>query len=267
VQAIYEVRNLSFKYSNRDYLFRNFNFTVRSGEFVVFIGPSGCGKSTLLHLLAGLLRPESGAIVVNQRVNPPAGPDRFTVFQKHNLFLWKTVLENVALGPRITRGLSKTESRDLSRTLLKRVGLEGFENFYPHQLSGGMQQRVGLARAFAMKPNVLLMDEPFGSLDAQTRLAMQSLLIKIWSEYAGTIVFVTHDIDEAINLADRIIVLKRRPLEIMREFAVPEDRAIRRSQSFEPRRMELRRCIFDLLEPENEADKYHEDLRVSKAFE
>ncbi len=259
----YEIQDLCFGYTDRRRLFDNFNFRVRNGEFVTITGHSGCGKSTFLYLLAGLLKANSGSIRFNQKVNPPPGPDRFTVFQSDNLFFWKTALGNVALGPRLVHRLTKKESRRESLALLERVGLKGFEKYYPHQLSGGMRQRVGLARAFAVRPDAILMDEPFGSLDAQTRVEMQNLLIEIWGEYSGTIVFITHDIDEAITLSDRIVVFGGEPVHIKTEIRIPEERLLRRSKTFLPRREAIRDEIMNMLGAEQGARINHEDLRLS----
>lgn len=190
------------------------------GEFRVLLGPSGCGKSTILRLIAGLDRPDTGEVLVNgQPVRGPAR-DRGMVFQKYTSFPWLTVEENVGYGLKIN-GVPAAERRSIVAELIEAVGLRGFEKAYPHTLSGGMQQRVAIARTLALRPQVILMDEPFGALDAQTRAGMQELLLKIWEETANTILFVTHDVDEAIYLGDRIYVMSARPGTIMEELAVP----------------------------------------------
>jgi ABC-type nitrate/sulfonate/bicarbonate transport system ATPase subunit len=190
------------------------------GEFIVFLGPSGCGKSTILRMIAGLDYPTTGDVLVNgQRVTGP-GPDRGMVFQKYTSFAWLTVAGNVEYGLRI-KGTPDGERRDIVEHLIDAVGLKGFENAYPHTLSGGMQQRVAIARSLAVRPQVLLMDEPFGALDAQTRNDMQTLLLKIWQETAATVLFVTHDVAEAVFLADRLFVVSPRPGTILDEMVVP----------------------------------------------
>jgi NitT/TauT family transport system ATP-binding protein len=170
---------------------------VQQGEFVAIVGPSGCGKSTLLLLINGLLHPTSGQILLNGRPVDSPGPDRALVFQEFALLPWRTVLHNVELGLEVTRQPAAAR-REIARDNLRLVGLSAFERYYPHQLSGGMRQRVGIARALAVGPEVLLMDEPFGALDAQTRQIMGAELLRIWERDRKTILFVTHDIDESI---------------------------------------------------------------------
>jgi NitT/TauT family transport system ATP-binding protein len=190
------------------------------GEFRVFLGPSGCGKSTLLRMIAGLDRPDSGEVLVNGR--PVDGPDRDRgmVFQKYTSFPWLSVADNIAYGPKIN-GVPAAERQEIVAHLIAAVGLTGFEKSYPDTLSGGMQQRVAIARTLANRPQVILMDEPFGALDAQTRGDMQQLLLRVWDETASTILFVTHDVDEAIYLADRIYILSARPGTIVEDLPVP----------------------------------------------
>lgn len=211
--------------------------SICSGEFVCLLGPSGCGKTTLLNCLAGFVQPTSGTIAMNGQ--PIAGPasERGVVFQDHGLLPWYTVEQNVGLGPKIAHAAAD-EMKEVVRRYIALVGLEGFESRFPVQLSGGMKQRVGIARALANKPQALLMDEPFGALDAQTRQTMQDELLKIWEAERKTIVFVTHSIPEAIFLADRVIVMSPRPgrvaeivpvdLPRMRDRASPEFAAIYR---------------------------------------
>ncbi len=190
------------------------------GEFRVLLGPSGCGKSTVLRLIAGLDRPDTGEVLVNgKRVTRP-GRDRGMVFQKYTSFPWLTVAGNVGYGLKIN-GVPSAERESTVNRLIDDVGLRGFENSYPDTLSGGMQQRVAIARTLALRPEVILMDEPFGALDAQTRADMQELLLRIWGETASTILFVTHDVDEALYLADRIYVLCARPGTIIEDVPVP----------------------------------------------
>jgi NitT/TauT family transport system ATP-binding protein len=199
------------------------SITVAPGEFVCLLGPSGCGKSTLLGALAGHLRPSAGRLMLDGRAIHGPDPQRGLVFQHHTLFPWLSVLDNVAYGLKM-RGTPKAERHAQAHVLLERIGLKGFEHRYPRALSGGMQQRVEIARVLINQPCVLLMDEPFGALDALTRLKMQELLLGLWQRLRTTIVFVTHDIDEALFMADRILVMSPRPGRIIDEIKVPADR-------------------------------------------
>lgn len=186
---------------------------LREGEMTILLGPSGCGKTTLLNLIAGFDTPTSGAILLDgERVLKP-GPDRGFVFQDYALLPWKTVIKNIMFGLTLN-GHSKSEAREIAQAHVEMVGLSGFEDAYTHTLSGGMRQRVGIARALAYNPKVLLMDEPFGALDAQTRTNMQHALVDIWQETKKTVVFVTHSVAEAVYLADRVVVMKARPGQV-----------------------------------------------------
>ncbi len=221
-------------------------FSAEPGEFICLLGPSGCGKSTLLGALAGHLAPTSGEISVDgQHVRGPAS-ERGLVFQHHTLFPWKTVLDNVAFGLKM-KGVPLETRREQAREMLRLVALEGFEERYPSQLSGGMQQRVEIARVLINRPRVLLMDEPFGALDALTRLNMQKLLLEVWSSIRTTVVFITHDIDEALFLADRIMIMSSRPGRIIEElrldFVRPRDEILLTSPHFS----ELKRHCLHLL--------------------
>ncbi len=188
---------------------------VNQGEFISIVGPSGCGKTTLLNMIAGFLPISGGAITIDDKPIKGPGPDRGVVFQTFALFPWKTVIDNVGFGPRM-RGLPKKECDQLALEFLSLVGLEHAAQKYPNELSGGMQQRVGVVRALANNPDVLLMDEPFASVDAQTRMTLQEELTKIWQERRPTILFITHDVSESVFLADRVVVLsKGRVLEDM----------------------------------------------------
>jgi NitT/TauT family transport system ATP-binding protein len=207
---------------------RNVSLEVRDGEFVALVGPSGCGKSTFLNIIAGYLRPSSGQALISGRPIDGPNTDRGMVFQDYALFAWRTVLGNVEFGLEMA-GLPRAERRAIAERYLDLVGLRGSGHKYPHELSGGMKQRAGIARALAIDPQILLLDEPFGSLDAQTRLIMQDELLRIWQQTRKTVLFVTHGIDEAIYLADRIVVMTAGPGEIKDviddQLARPRDRA------------------------------------------
>jgi NitT/TauT family transport system ATP-binding protein len=194
---------------------RDVTFEVEKGEFVALLGPSGCGKTTVLNIIAGFIEPSSGQALLRGKPIRGPGPDRGVVFQSFALFPWKTVLGNITFGLKV-RGVGKPERERTAREYIELVGLTGFEDRYPHELSGGMQQRVGVARVLANSPEVMLMDEPFASVDAQTRMKLQEDLTQIWEQHKPTIVFVTHDIEEAVFLADRVIVLSSRPGRIQK---------------------------------------------------
>jgi NitT/TauT family transport system ATP-binding protein len=211
---------------------QNINFEIEDaysregrdiGEFRVLLGPSGCGKSTLLRLIAGLDRPDSGEVLINDQPVHGPGKDRGMVFQKYTSFPWLTVTDNIAYGLKVN-AVPEAKRREIVAQLIQDIGLSGFENAYPETLSGGMQQRVAIARTLALRPAVILMDEPFGALDAQTRSEMQQLLLKVWDETASTILFVTHDVEEAIYLADRIFIMSAHPGTIVEDVQVPFDR-------------------------------------------
>ena len=226
--------NRSFTGPNRERIdaLDNINFEIDDafsregrdiGEFRVLLGPSGCGKSTLLRLIAGLDHPDTGEILVNELPVSGPGKDRGMVFQKYTSFPWLTVADNIAYGLKIN-GVPAEKRKETVATLIKAVGLSGFESSYPETLSGGMQQRVAIARTLVLRPAVVLMDEPFGALDAQTRSEMQQLLLDMWAETASTILFVTHDVEEAIYLADRIFIMSAHPGTIIEDVQVPFDR-------------------------------------------
>jgi NitT/TauT family transport system ATP-binding protein len=197
----------------------NVSLTVRRNEFISLLGPSGCGKTTLIRIIAGLLASDRGEVLVENRPVTGPGRDRCMVFQQFGLLPWRTVLANVEFGLEID-GVPKGERATVARRYLDLVGLKGFEHYYPHQISGGMQQRVGIARALSKQPDILLMDEPFGAVDAQTREQLQEELLKIWGQTDTTVIFVTHSIDEAIYLSDRVIVMQARPGRIKEECSV-----------------------------------------------
>jgi len=196
------------------------NLTIRREEFVSLLGPSGCGKSTFLRLVAGLEEKTGGTLLLNGTPITGAGRDRGVVFQQYSLLPWLTAWENVAFALKKSKGLTNAQKKEMAHHFLDLVGLKGFENHYPVQMSGGMQQRVAIARALVYRPQLLLMDEPFGALDAQTRRDMQDLLIRVWAEEKCSVLFVTHDVDEAIYLSDRVYVMSAHPGRIVKELAI-----------------------------------------------
>jgi ABC-type nitrate/sulfonate/bicarbonate transport system ATPase subunit len=206
-----ECRNISKAFiqkgKQRVHVLEDISIQVRDKEFLVILGPGQSGKSTLLRIIAGLETPSKGSVRLDGEEVAGPGPDRGLVFQSYMLFAWKTVMGNVELGPKL-RGMSKKERREIAQRYIDLVGLNGFEKHYPHQLSGGMKQRVGIARAYANNPKVMLLDEPFGQLDAQTRYFMEKETVRIWESEKRTVLFVTNNIDEAVYLGDRIVTLK-----------------------------------------------------------
>jgi NitT/TauT family transport system ATP-binding protein len=225
------------------------SFDVERGEFVCVLGPSGCGKSTLLNVIAGFVAPTSGSVRFGGEVITHPNLERGITFQEHTLFPWKTVWGNIALGPRMKR-LPKEDVRDIVNRLILMVGLNGFEKAYPYELSGGMAQRVSLARLLAADPEVLLMDEPFGSLDSQTRIDMQEKLLEIWEQSHKTVLFVTHDIDEALLLSDRVLLMSGRPGRILETFNVPLARPRVAGLVYGAEVLKLRNRIFGLIRQE-----------------
>ena len=229
---------------------KDVNLTIEDrpgkGEMRAILGPSGCGKSTLLNMIAGLDLPTTGSVKVKGKEVKGPGPDRGMVFQSYSSMPWLNVLDNVAYGLKL-RGMKKKERHDRARALIKRVGLEGHESKYPHNLSGGMRQRVAIARSLAVEPDIILMDEPFGALDVHTRLDMQNLILDIWEEREATILFVTHDIGEAIYLSDKIYIFSTSPGRIIEEMeiALPDERSRETKHSARFRRYE--QVIMDKL--------------------
>ena len=225
------------------------SFEVEDREFAVLVGTSGCGKSTILRLVAGLIPPTGGQALVDGRPVSGPGAERGMVFQTYTLFPWLTIQQNVEFGPRLRRAPA-AERTELARRYLARVGLRGFEKVYPKELSGGMMQRVAIARALANDPAVLLMDEPFGALDAQTRALMGEMLVRLWEGAAKTVLFVTHDIEEALFLGDRVFVMTARPGRIREEIRVPLPRPrtvdMLTSETF----VALKRRVMDLIREE-----------------
>ena len=222
------------------------SFEVADLEFVAIVGPSGCGKSTFLRIVDGLIAPDRGEVRLNGRAVQGAGHGRGMVFQSFDLFPWRTALGNVEFGLEMM-GVARRESRARAQGWIELVGLNGFEQAYPHQLSGGMQQRVGIARALAIEPEVLLMDEPFGALDVQTRDLLQDELLAIWQRERKTVLFVTHSIEEAIYLADRVLIFTPRPARVERVVQVPFARPRNEDLKSSPAFVELRRDIWQSL--------------------
>lgn len=250
-QGTIKIENVSVEFKRKGVTstaVKDINIEIAPGEFTALLGPSGCGKSTLLNVIGGMVSPARGAVHIDgSRISEPSATCG-VVFQQHSLFPWMTAIDNVAFGPRM---LGHASPQTRAREFLALVGLEHYANAYPAQLSGGMQQRVGIARALAIRPPVLLMDEPFGALDAQTRSIMQEELLKIWSEFKTTVVFVTHDVDEAIFLADRICVMGNAPGCIRDDIRVnlPRPRTPEAHQS--PEYAELHRRINRLIREES----------------
>lgn len=239
--ALLDIRKLQFNYPNGLVALRDVSLRAAAGEFLCIVGPSGCGKSTLLDLIGGLTKPSDGEILISGEPISGPGPDRSTVFQSPNLLPWRTVAGNIAFAlestrrPELRREAQAKRRERISR-LVRLVGLADFETFLPGTLSGGMRQRVNLARALAVDPDILLMDEPFANLDAQTRDTMQVELLRIWREARSTVVFVTHNIQEAVFLGDRVAVISGRPGTVKREFVIdlprPRGFDIRRDKKF-----------------------------------
>jgi NitT/TauT family transport system ATP-binding protein len=242
--------NLTFRPPNRAPVraLQNFDIDIGEGEFLSIVGPSGCGKSTFLNVVLGLIRPDNGDVRV--RGTPITGPgtDRAMVFQEFGLLPWRTVQANVELGLEL-KGMSAADRRKVSEPLIDMIGLSGFEGHFPHELSGGMKQRVGLARALATDPNVLLMDEPFAALDAQTRDLMQAELLRVWQTAKKTVLFVTHQIDEAIYLSDRVMVMTKRPGRAKKIFKIdlprPRDYEMRVTPEFNEIKLQIWNSLKD----------------------
>ncbi len=225
-----------------------FDIDVEEGEFLSIVGPSGCGKSTFLNVLLGLLRPDAGDLTMHGRRIEGPGSDRAMVFQEFGLLPWRNVQGNIELGLEL-RGVPPARRRPVAQRFIEMVGLAGFEGHYPHELSGGMKQRVGLARALATDPDVLLMDEPFAALDAQTRDLMQAELLRIWQDARKTVLFVTHQIEEAIYLSDRVMVMTKRPGHAKKIFAIdlprPRDYEMRVTPEFNNLKLEIWNALKD----------------------
>ncbi|HEX7232759.1 MAG TPA: ABC transporter ATP-binding protein [Candidatus Binatia bacterium] len=242
---------LIFKSKDRDPVtaLRGFNLEVGKGEFVSIVGPSGCGKSTFLNLLLGLIKPDSGEMTLDGSPISGPGQERAMVFQEFGLLPWRTVRANVELGLEL-KGTPSTERAQRATELIKLVGLKDFERHYPHELSGGMKQRVGLARALATEPEVLLMDEPFAALDAQTRDLMQTELLQIWERTKKTVLFVTHSIEEAAYLSDRVIVMTARPGRAKETLSIQLPRPRDYEMRLTPQFNDIKSRIWDVLKEE-----------------
>ena len=243
--------NLTFRPPNRGPVraLQSFDIEINEGEFLSIVGPSGCGKSTFLNIILGLIKPDSGELSVGGK--PVAGPgsDRAMVFQEFGLLPWRTAQSNIELGLELKK-IPTDKRHSMSSSLIDLVGLSGFEDHYPHELSGGMKQRVGIARALATDPEVLLMDEPFAALDAQTRDLMQAELLRVWRTARKTVLFVTHQIDEAIYLSDRVMVMSKRPGRAKRIFDIDLPRPREYEMRVTPQFNELKLEIWNTLKDE-----------------
>lgn len=254
------VRSLSLKYkglgdSPDTLALDNINLTVHDGDFLCILGPSGCGKSTLLNVMAGLLKQTEGTIEMRGKKIEGVDPSRAVVFQTPTLYPWTTVYNNIAFGPTV-RGIDKKEIQERTEKYLSLVGLKEFANAKPYELSGGMRQRVALARALVNDPTMILLDEPFGALDAFTRNSMQDLIRKIWKATKPTIIMITHDVDEALTLATRIVAMSPSPGRIVQEFDVDFTMRMIDSQEdarYTPEYVELRKTILGLMHLERES--------------
>ncbi len=225
---------------------------VEDGEFLAIVGPSGCGKTTLLNIVAGLLPYEEGTVAIDGKKVQGPGVDRAVVFQHASLLPWRTIIGNVRYGMELQKRFDESAMRQRADHFIKLVGLSGFERHYPNELSGGMQQRVNLARALAADPKVLLMDEPFAALDAQTREFMQAELLKIWSDNRKTVLFITHQINEAVYLADRVAVMSARPGRLKGVFKIPFGRPRTLHLKRDPQFLEIEDAIWQLIEEESQ---------------
>ncbi|HZU59247.1 MAG TPA: ABC transporter ATP-binding protein [Actinocrinis sp.] len=232
---------------------RDVTFTVEPGQFCAVVGPTGCGKSTTLGMVSGLDRPSEGSVKVGGREVTGITQGISFMFQQDALLPWKTVVGNVEMGP-IFRGLGKRQARDLARDWLRRVGLAGFEEHHPHQLSGGMRKRVAMAAALINEPKILLMDEPFGALDVQTKAIMQTELLGLWEQLRPSVLFITHDLDEAVALADRVVVMTSGPGSVKAVYDVdlPRPRGAVQEIRYEPKFLEIQHRIWESLREEVE---------------
>ncbi len=250
---------LSFEHVTKRFaslqVIEDFSREVEPGELLALVGPSGCGKSTLLHIAAGLERPSAGRMLVNGQPVQGPGPERMLMFQENALYPWQTLLQNVAMALEFQK-VDRDEARARARAWLRKVELAGFEDYYPHQVSGGMRQRAALARAFISNPQVLLLDEPFGGLDALTRMTLQDALRELIREVRPTVLLVTHDVDEALFLADRILVFSARPATVLQEFGLQYHQKTHDLSEF----ADMRRRILGLLGIHAEPGEIAENL-------
>lgn len=252
VKGAVQVEGLSVTFSGKghtNHVLDEINLGIQPGEFACLLGPSGCGKSTLLNVIAGFIKPSAGYVLVDHQPVKRPGADRGFVFQQYSLLPWKTAFQNVELGLKI-RGLGRSERTALVSDYLNRVGLYKYRNNYPHQLSGGMQQRASIIRALVNSPSVLLMDEPFAALDAQTRHMMQELLLDIWDDLKTTVIFVTHDIEEAIYLGDRLFIMGVQPGHVKTEIPIPLARPRQLDITLSPEFIGLHRQVFESIREE-----------------
>ncbi len=259
--VILEIKNLCKEFDTpqeKVLALRDINFKVYKREFVCVIGPSGCGKSTLIRTLAGLETSSSGEVLLDGKAVSGPGPDRGMVFQGYTLFPWLTVKKNVMFGLEMT-GHGRLTAEEEASQWIDLIGLSKFSNSYPHQLSGGMKQRVAIARALATQPRIMLMDEPFGALDAQTRSKMQAYLMEIWKNIDVTILFITHDLDEAVYLADRILVLKAHPGEVHEVIEVPVPQPRSEEQFMSREFLATRKRLEELIHPVKEEHTVNSD--------
>ncbi len=252
VKGLVEVEDLCVSFRRKGQTVQvldSVNFKINPGEFICLLGPSGCGKSTILNVIAQFVKPTHGHVFVDHRHVDTPGSNRGFVFQQYSLLPWKTTFQNVEFGLKI-RGIPKAERETLVNDYLHRVGLYNHRHSYPHQLSGGMQQRASIIRALINSPSVLLMDEPFAALDAQTRHMMQEMLLEIWQDLKPTVIFVTHDIEEAIFLSDRIFVMGVHPGRIKETITIPLERPRHIDMILTPEFIQLNRQIFELIREE-----------------
>lgn len=244
-------KNVTFEYTAQGgpvLALDDLTFSVAKEEFLCIVGPSGCGKTTLLKIIAGLLEPTAGEVKI-ESPQSNGKPHNAMVFQEHGLFPWMSVLDNVSLGLQF-RGIARSERHAQSKVFIEQFGLSEFTHRFPHELSVGMRQRVSLARAFLMDPDVLLMDEPFASLDALTKVVLQEQLLRIWKDYAKQVIYITHDIEEALLLGDRVLVMTGRPGAIREEIKVPLARPRQMADRIHPDIISRKDHIWDLLESE-----------------
>lgn len=243
MNTLVEFKNITKKFPKYELeVLKNIDIKIKEKEFCCFVGPSGCGKSTLLSMIAGFEEPSTGSLIFDGNTIQKPGPDRAVVFQEASLFPWMTVLENVEMGLKI-KGLDKVKRREKAKHYLKLVGLNGFENHLPAELSGGMKQRVSIARVLVLEPKMLLMDEPFGALDAQTRSQMHELLTELWENIQCSVMFITHDIEEALLLGDSVYIISSRPGSIVKKIDVdlerPRNKLITTTPSFNNLKAEI----------------------------